>query len=173
MQAGAKQVILAGRMPPLSFFPPRFFAQASVEYIVLLAIALSIGMIVLAISGYFPSFSYSAQTGDSSRYWEGGASPIAIIDFMQADDRLSLVIENKASANLQISNFSLVLQRSAYLNTSGFSLPSGGKATISFATKNCSPRKTFSYDISINYSTDDVTGLSQTGLKPLYVTCKN
>lgn len=160
-------------MPPANVSSQKILGQASIEYIFLLAIGLSIGMLILGIGGFFPSFSYSAQAGDSARYWSSSATPVAIIDFMQAYNTTSLVIENKASANLQITNFSLTLQNSVYSNTSGITLPSGAKATLIFITQNCSPRKTFSYDVSINYSTDDVAGLSQRGLKQLYITCSN
>ncbi|MFH1306043.1 MAG: hypothetical protein ABIH83_00095 [Candidatus Micrarchaeota archaeon] len=141
------------------------------EYIVIIAIVLSIAIIVLGISGFFPSFTYSAQMGDSARYWSSAASPIAIIDFKQTADNFSAIIENRASANIQITGFALSTEDGTYTETGFSSLPPGGRSSVSFNTQSCSGRRMLMYDVQISYDTDHVSGLNQKGLKQLYVQC--
>ncbi len=150
--------------------------QGSTEYLVILAITLFLALVVLEVVGFFPSFSYDAQVGDSIQYWGNAASPIAIIDFKQTGSSFSAVVENRASANLHLTGFGLTpasptapvtFQPASALPV----LPPGGRAMLSLTTVSCAGRQTISYGVQINYSTDQVAGLTQTGVKPLYVTC--
>lgn len=155
--------------PPSSFSK----AQASTEYLVLLAIALILAIIGLGVSGFFPSFSYDAQAGDSMRYWANAASPIAIIDAKQSNATLQLELENRASANLHLTGLGMKLRDTTYQPASLPVLPPGGRAAVSLTTVSCTGHQSLSYAVQINYSTDQVGGLAQAGAKPLYITCSD
>lgn len=145
--------------------------QSSMEYLVLLAIVLSLALVALAVSGVFPSFAYDAQAGDSAQYWASAAAPIAIIDARQNGTDFAAILENRANANLRLTGFSLTVQGANYSATGLPNLPPGGKAMLSLAGPSCTGRKSYAYDVQINYSTDQVAGLSQAGAKPLYIQC--
>lgn len=144
--------------------------QGSLEYIVVLALALTLALVILSVSGIFPSLSYDWQTGDSSSYWSRAAAPIAIVDFKQTGSSLSVVLENKASTNLHLSSLQLST-KSNYSTSSLPTLPPGGTTSVSLTTESCSGRQVLEYVVQINYSTDQVSSLSERGAKPLYVQC--
>lgn len=150
-----------------------FFAQATVEYIIIIALILVLAIIILSVSGFFPSFAYSAQTTDSAKYWAESAYPIAIIDYMQENDKLSLILENRASANIDISEFEVTNAGLAYSRSSIDSIPPGGRSSVILTTISCSGSKTLEYGVEIEYNTDSVSGLEQNGIKPLYIRCKD
>lgn len=145
--------------------------QASVEYVVILSLVLLLGTIVLAVSGFFPSFSYSSQIGDSSKYWQSTASPLAIIDSTQSSTTLSAVLENRASANIKISSIVLTHESQIYTVMSFPSIPPGGKYIFSLTGPSCNGQSAIAYLVQINYDTDSVASLVQKGIKPLYVQC--
>ena len=144
--------------------------QGSVEYIVVLALALSLALVILSVSGLFPSLSYDWQTGDSASYWSRAAAPLAIVDFKQTGTNLSVVLENRASTNLHLSSIEFAAA-AQYTATSLPTLPPGGTTLVSLTTQTCSGRQVIEYNVSIHYSTDQVALLSERGAKPLYVQC--
>ena len=149
------------------------FAQASSEYLIIIAVVLALGLVILGLMGGFPSFSYNAQAGDASRYWASSASPIAIIDFKQAGDALSLRLENRASVAIRIDSFNLTAASHYQYGSLPLNLPPGAAATVSLTTESCTGHQAISYAVSIAYSTDQVSGLSESGTKPLYVSCSD
>jgi hypothetical protein len=58
---------------------PKFKAQGSTEYLVLLAVVLIIALVSLALLSFFPGTSLDAKLTQSKTYWSS-ASPIAIVD---------------------------------------------------------------------------------------------
>ena len=159
----------------LPLIPPSIFlkAQAAVEYIIILSMVLILGTIILAVTGFFPTFSYSAQVGDSTRYWQTTASPIGIIDFTQSSTTLNAVLENKASANIQITSFKLIHGNAQYEHTSFEPLSPGEKLKFSMSAPDCSGRANMAYTVQIEYGTSSVSGLVQKGVKELYVQCQS
>jgi len=156
-------------------FPLHFSSkgQAALEYIIILSLVLLLGAIILAITGFFPTFSYSSLVGDSTRYWQTTAAPIAIIDFTQSSTTFQAILENKASANILITSFGMTYTGTEYTKTAIPTLPPGGKYALSLTAADCSGKKTHGYTIQINYQTDAINGLVQKGVKPLYVQCAN
>lgn len=56
-----------------------FRAQGATEYLVLLAVVLVIGLVGIALLGFFPGTASEAQFSESQIYW-GSASPVAITE---------------------------------------------------------------------------------------------
>lgn len=148
-------------------------AQASTEYLVIIAVVLVLALVILGLVGGFPSFSYNAQAGDSARYWSSSASPLAIIDFKQTASALYLRVENRASVAVSLTNMTLTAAGSYPLSGLPISLPPGGAATLNVTTESCSGHQGISYAVNITYGTDQVSGLTQSGTKPLYVSCSD
>jgi len=147
--------------------------QGTTEYIILLAIALTLGLAILGVMNFFPSFTFSSQTVDSSKYWSGMASPIGIVDYIQTGGNLQFVIENRASTDLTIS--SIVFTSDTSYSASGLpiTIPPGARKTLSASSESCSGHKVIGYDVVITYSTEQVSDLKQVGLKSLAVQCSD
>jgi hypothetical protein len=148
-------------------------AQASTEYLVIIAVVLVLALVILSLMGGFPSFSYNAQAGDSARYWSSSASPIAIVDFKQTGSSLALRVENRASLAISLNSLTLTAAGSYPASGLPISLPPGGAATINLTTESCSGHQSISYGVNMTYGTDQVSGLSEGGAKPLYVYCSD
>lgn len=148
-------------------------AQASTEYLVIIAVVLVLALVILGLMGGFPSFSYNAQAGDSARYWSSSASPIAIVDFKQTGSALSLRVENRASLAVSLNSLTLTAAGSYAASGLPLSLPPGGAATLNLTTEPCSGHQSISYGVNITYGTDQVSGLNEGGAKPLYVYCSD
>lgn len=150
-------------------------AQLSSEYIVILALVLILGAIILALTGFFPSFASNSQVSDSTKYWYS-SSPISIIDAMQDGSDFSAVLENRASATINISKFTIFYDSDSYEHVASpqISIPSGENYILSFSPTSfsCDDQSYFLYRIQIDYSLQSIDGLTQTGIKPLYVPCK-
>lgn len=160
---------MPGRLRRL--YPPR--AQASTEYLVIIAVVLVLALVVLGLMGGFPSFSYNAQAGDSARYWSSSASPIAIIDFKQTASSLALRVENRAQVAIRLDSLLLTAAGSYPAAGLPISLSPGAAATINLTTESCSGHQSISYGVNITYGTDQVSGLTQAGAKPLYISCSD
>ena len=149
-------------------------AQASTEYLIILAIVLTLALVVLGAFGLFPSFAYSAQTSDSSKYWSTSASPLLIPDFKQTGSSLSLILSNSAPLGLTLDSVSLSTRPgTSYAASTSLplTLPPGGRVKLDFTTTSCTGRQMLSYDVNITYQASQVGGLSEHGAKPLYVQC--
>ncbi|MFN3910013.1 MAG: hypothetical protein ACK4J0_02155 [Candidatus Anstonellaceae archaeon] len=146
-------------------------AQTSVEYIVIIAVVLFFGLLVLALAGFFPSFSFSAQEQTSKTFWES-ATPISILDAYQSNNNLFLVLENKAKTTLNLSSITLIYGlKEYYLNSSQILLFPGQIYTTSLSVRNCTKNQVLSYQVIINYSTETQNNLIQKSTKELFVKC--
>jgi hypothetical protein len=147
-------------------------AQATVEYIILISLALLIGLIVLSLIGYFPSFSFGVEEQSSRVYWES-ATPIAILDTTGSQSFVFLAIKNKVSSTINISNFSLIYGlNEKYTNNSNLIIYPGQNTMLIISAKNCTSSKTFFYNVEFDYSTEEYQNLKFKGLKPVFVRCK-
>jgi len=151
-------------------------AQSSFEYLIILAVVLTLALAALGVFGVFPSFSYSAQGGDSQRYWATLASPVQVPDFKQTDDSLILIVLNSAPVAITIPAGGANLSTRAdnrYAPDAGLplTLPPGARASLTFTTQSCSGRQVLSYLVNISYSTEQIDDLMQRGAKPIYVQC--
>lgn len=150
-------------------------AQASTEYLIVIAIVLVLALTIFSAFGSFPSFSYNAQISDSVRWWASAAAPIQIVDFKQTGSSLSLIITNSAPLPLEINSFNLSGETGTYAPASGLPIfiPAGGRAQANFTAENCTGHKIVSYEISIAYKIGEIGGLAEKGAKPLYVQCSD
>ena len=149
--------------------------QGTTEYIILLAIVLTLGLAVMGVLNFFPSFSFNSQSGDSARYWQDSASPIAIVDWTQTGSALQFVIENRASTDLTLTKAVLEVEGTSYTITPSplLALPPGARRTIPISTQSCTGHKVLGYNVYLTYGTEQVPGLMQVGIKPLFVQCSD
>ncbi|MEM3362438.1 MAG: class III signal peptide-containing protein [Candidatus Anstonellaceae archaeon] len=147
-------------------------AQTSVEYIILVAIILVIGLVVLTLSGLFPSFSFSTEAYSSKSYWDS-AMPISIVDSYQSNSTLYLVLKNRANTIINISSIKLVYGlNEIYSYSQNIILFPAQTQNISISAKSCQKSQTVFYDITFVYSTTSTENLTYRGIKPLYILCQ-
>jgi len=147
--------------------------QSSTEYVIILAVVLTILLVGLSLMGFFSGFSSDTLTGESQSFWANAASPFAILDTKFAGSSLGIIVHNRASTTLSLTGMSISSGNSSYA-PAGFpyNVVPGQKLNFSIAMPEpCQSGKIYEYLVLFNYSTDSVVSLSQVGGKPLMVRC--
>ncbi len=97
-------------------------AQATIEYLIVLAIATMLSLIALVFLGFFPNFSYNIEFREADVFWKDQARPFTAVDsyYQAATRRGYLALENMEPETLVIKGiFFNDTQASFYLyNTS-------------------------------------------------------
>lgn len=148
--------------------------QGSTEYLVLLAVALIVALVAIALLGWFPGVSGDTRESQSRSYWNG-AQPFAIMEYKSDSNtgNLTLSIRNQRSEKLTITG--ITIDGTAVTLPSNISVKGGEEKVIQFALPTASqcdtPGDMFEYDLTITYSTKDITGIVQSGARPLIGKC--
>lgn len=80
--------------------------QATIEYLVLLAVAIIVGLVVLGFMGWIPGVAGSMRERQSKIYW-ASASPLSIKDYKGAAAGVTLNLENNANVKIVVKSISL------------------------------------------------------------------
>lgn len=144
-------------------------AQASVEYLFILGIVLVVALLLGAIMSQFaPAGSESAEQ-QSRAYWRS-TSPFSIQGIKVSGNAVSMEIKNEMTQRLNLTSiaFDGVDIGAAQFFTPGQTLTVTG-IVPGFA---CSAGQPYEFrNVTITYSQGPVSGLTQTGEKPLYGKC--
>ena len=106
----------------------RMRGQGATEYLVLLAVVLIIALVAISLLGFFPAMAADAKITQSSTYWRGEATPLAILDSSFSTDgsgRL-IVTNNDAMGTILIKNITLNSANDNYVG----SIDGGGTVTV-------------------------------------------
>ena len=147
--------------------------QGAAEYLILLAIVLIVAMIGIVLLGGFSDTGAKTMDAESHAYWSGTARPFAIKEWVQINDTLYLEIENKEISRFVLTNISF---DGSMKNLSGggwvFS-PSAVKSISlgGFPMCHITEYDSFSYDVVFYYESEDISGKTQMGVKPLTGYC--
>jgi uncharacterized protein (UPF0333 family) len=144
--------------------------QVSTEYLVILAVVLVIALVVVYLVGGFAGLGAGSIETQSKNYW-GSTSPFAIKVYKVADTTMSLEMQNYDLDRLTITDIS-VDGTSVYANSTSFTsgetkvlsgtLPAAcGAAGVPYTYNN----------VVITYSKGALTGIKQSGTKPLVGKC--
>jgi hypothetical protein len=144
-------------------------AQGSTEYLVLLAVALIVGLVVISLLGWFPGLGGGAQETQSESYWSG-AMPFSIKAVKIAGTGNSrLTIQNKLSNTITLTRISFGIT-AVYTTSTQFT--AGEERTITITQTCTAPGQRLEYNnVTLTYSKGGVTGIKQVGDKPLIVQC--
>jgi hypothetical protein len=151
-------------------------AQGSTEYMVILALVLTIVLITLTILGFFSGFQEDARLGESQDYWANAAQPISIVDWklVSSPPKLFLVVQDRAGSMLNLTSINMT-SRDLGLNTpvgTPTALQPGQVANVTFnVNASCQQNEAYEFELVIYYGTQTVGGLEQKGVKPLIVRC--
>ncbi|MCX8163274.1 MAG: hypothetical protein N3D10_01835 [Candidatus Micrarchaeota archaeon] len=144
--------------------------QGAAEYLILLAIVLIISLVGLMLIGGFSDSSTTAMENEAKIYWSS-ARPFAILEWVQSNSTLYLKVKNGDSKRLILRSIK-VDNTTAQLG-SGWVFGPGAEKTVSISgLTNCSATYDyFSYEITFNYDSADISNLSQKGVKPIAGRC--
>lgn len=144
--------------------------QVSTEYLVILAVVLVVALIVVYLVGGFSGLGAGSLETQSKNYW-GSTSPFAIKTFVASGTTLSLELANNDLDKLEVTDIS-VDGASVYSTAKNFT---SGEVSVVAATlgTTCGTAGTnFQYeDVVITYNKGTITGIKQTGTKPLVGKC--
>ena len=145
--------------------------QATIEYLVLLAVAIIIGLVVLGFMGWIPGVAGSMRERQSKIYW-AAASPLAIADYKSATAGTTLQLENNAGSKIVVKSISLHGNQTNI--TGGYQQKPGQMYTYVATGTTCGTLgETFEYD-NVTFIYDVVGGISgnvETGDRPLTGRC--
>lgn len=145
--------------------------QATIEYLVLLAVAIIIALVIFAFMGWIPGFAGSLKERQVKLYW-ASQYPIQIRDYKYSSDgNLSLWVQNTADYKITITG----LNTSVNSSTGNFPVLGGESKVISFSIlPGCTTGS--QYELSGVTFTYDVDGglqnQKETGDRPLVGTCQ-
>ena len=144
--------------------------QGATEYLVLLAVVLIVALVAIALLGFFPGLAGDTRVTQSNTYWTGNAQPIAISQHMQSGTTATLVIQNLASSKVSITALTL---GGAGTLVSPTNLSGGATTTVNVTgLTTCTSGAYYEYDpVVITYNTNQLTGVKETGSKPLVGKC--
>ncbi len=142
--------------------------QGSTEYLVLLAVALIIALVVIGLLGWFPGLTGGAQEQQSKAYWKS-ATPMSILDFKISGTGVTLDMQNGGSDKISVEN---VTFGGTSLSVTSTSFNPGERKTVTGTLgTTCASGSAFTYDVTIGYNTTKITGNRQMGDKPLIGKC--
>jgi hypothetical protein len=100
--------------------------QGSVEYIEILVAILIVALVVVVLIGFYPSIGSSGRITQSTTYWSG-AQPFSIVLSKINGTTVQLVVANRGSANLVMTNISFSGQT---INASNITFKPGEEKTV-------------------------------------------
>lgn len=143
--------------------------QGATEYLVILAVVLVVALVVIGLLGWFPGVAGTAREQQSATYWQG-ASPFSITAYKLNGTSVTLTVANRLSTKLKLTNVSF---DGNDLGITSTNFKGGEEKTITgtLATA-CSPVGSgFEYAVVFTYNQGSISGIQQTGDKPLIGKC--
>jgi len=143
-------------------------AQASTEYLVLLAIVIVVAVVVAGLLGNFLSFGGETSDRSSKLYWEN--AEVGILDWlMSSSGEDKLVVRNNQNYDIYITNITVDDETSAV----NISVSTGEKRTVSADWVECDKESSYSYSVSFVYDNAEfnLTGKSFTGGEKIVGKC--
>jgi hypothetical protein len=153
--------------------------QGASEYIVMLAVALVVVMVVASIVAYFPAISGEALQSQYDAYWQQ-ARPFSVSGQQggASTNTTTLVLENHQSSEITINSITLTSPKGQEIYYSvPMTVAAGGKAVVPFDPSDnvtsCEGRagNVNVYTVLISYSDGEYTK-TQSGAKPIALMCQ-
>jgi len=148
----------------------RFRGQGATEYLVLLAIIIIIALIVVGVMGWFPGVATSITEKESRAYWES-AYPLALVEWRITpnESETEFILQNNTVRNISVKEF-MIDGNAILINDTNYAPGEKKALDITMGTA-CQSGGVFSHYIDINYSTQDLTYVLESGDKPLVGYC--
>jgi len=142
--------------------------QGSTEYLVLLAVALIVALVVIGLLGWFPGLGGGARETQSATYW-AGASPFSVTAVKIAGSGSQLTLANRLSDKVVLTDISWG-GGSVFSTATNFT--GGQEKTVGISATCGDSGETQQYDnVTFTYNQGSISGIKQRGDKPLIVKC--
>jgi hypothetical protein len=144
--------------------------QGSTEYLVLLAAALIVALVVIGLLGWFPGVGGGARVSQSQSYWVG-ASPVSITGVKISSSGSQVTLANRLADSVNVTQ---VTFDGVSVNATPLYLLGGQEQTISVSAtcgSSSSGQPVQFSTVVFTYNQGSISGIKQTGSKPLVVTC--
>ena len=162
--------------------------QGATEYLVLLAVVLIIGLVSIALLGFFPGISGGVSEAESQAYWGGIARPIRVNGaFSRYGGNICGIAGGTSGYIINIENIDVgsIVLTGVYVNntlSSGVCVPgspyasslrlgSSEKATIYVREYYCSAGETVSLPLGFRYDSQYLPSRVENGTKRYVFKC--
>jgi len=152
--------------------------QATIEYLVLVAVAIIIALVIFGFLGWIPGMAGTLRERQAKMYWTS-AYPIAIKDYKVTNSSFgaTFLLENIGGDSVKLKNMTVELTNGTLVNAAlipaGYKLIPGEAKTYNVTTIVCTPGSDYELsNVSMTY--DVVKGISdqvETGDRPIIGKC--
>ncbi len=145
--------------------------QATIEYLVLLSVAIIIALVIFGFMGWIPGMAGSIRERQSKMYW-GSTYPLAIRDYKGTTTGLILLIQNVGDSKVIVREISAGGNTTTI--TGSYQLLPGEQKQYTATQTVCGPvGSTFEFgNVSITYDVvDGISGNLLAGDRPLVGRC--
>jgi len=143
--------------------------QASIEYLVILAVVIIVALVVVAVLGGFIDIGRGSSLQAAKTYWRG--AEIGLMDWKISGTTATLVVRNNQDYKIKITNATITgLAGATY---AGSTIPPGGTATLTATVPSCTAGTSYSYTIAFYYNNTE-QGINDkvfTGARAIEGTC--
>jgi len=145
--------------------------QATIEYLVLLAVAIIIALVIFAFMGWIPGFAGSLKERQVKLYW-ASQFPLQIREYKLTNNNLTIQLQNVADYEIEVIGVNSSLGSGT--NTSDGKLLPGQSNIVSFSGITCTAGNPYELsNFAINYNiVGGIQGMTETGDRPLVGTCQ-
>lgn len=148
--------------------------QATIEYLVLLAVAIIIALVIFAFMGWIPGFAGSLKERQVKLYW-ASQFPIQIRDYKVTTSQLTVQLQNVGDSKLNIVSFSANGVSNSSSSPTDTTLLAGESKVFTFDGISCNQagqpyelsNVTIYYDVI-----GGITNQTERGDRPLVGTCQ-
>ena len=144
--------------------------QASIEYLVILAVVIIVALVVVAVLGGFIDIGRGSSVQAAKTYWRG--AEIGIMDWKVSGTTATLVIRNNQDYKIKITN--ATLNGAGAATYGGATIQAGGTATLSASgLPSCAAGTPYSYTVIFYYNNteNNINDKTFTGARSIEGTC--
>lgn len=150
--------------------------DATLEYLIILAIMVIIALIISAFMGWLPGFAGSLKEHQSSMFWSS-AYPLKITNYEISTSDMEISIQNIGNSSVQLIGITTSTATNTSLSPTGIAaqLTAGQISRFTVTGINCSSSgvKYELYNFSIYYSVmNENSNSTETSSNPLFGTCQ-
>jgi len=154
--------------------------QATIEYLVLLAVAIIIALVIFAFMGWVPGFAGSLKERQVRLFWSS-QFPLQIRDFKVTNSStvgMQMMIQNVGDSKIEIRNVTAagMFDDFGALSTSARRLAAGESKVFTATSVTCTGiGEVYELEnVSIAYNVvDGIQGMVETGERPLVGRCQS
>ena len=125
--------------------------QASIEYLVILAVVIIVALVVVAVLGGFIDIGRGSSIQAAKVYWRG--AEIGILDWKISGTTATLAVRNNQDYTIKITNATIDPVGAATYD--GASIQPGGTDILTATVPSCSAGTSYSYKVTFYYNNTD------------------